>query len=127
MRCPCYIFDAKLQDDKKISKWKPRAQAGMFLGFSNLHLSLVGMVLNIRTGYISPQFHVVYDEKFETVMTNMLIDLSETWINLEKDSHNFYLDSWDRDVNGPLPTTGLEILIRNKMHIVVCSQKYKTI
>ena len=78
----------------------------MFLGFSNEHSSLVGLVLNIRTGYISPQFHVVYDEKFETVTTDMSIDLSETWIDLWKNSRDFYLDAWDTDIDGPLPTKG---------------------
>jgi len=39
----------------------------MFVGFSKEHSSLVALCLNIRTGKISPQFHVVFDEKFHTV------------------------------------------------------------
>ena len=75
----------------------------MFLGFSSEHSSTVGLILNTYMGNISPQFHVVYDEKFETVTTDMSIDLSETWIDLWKNSRDFYLESWDEQVDGPLP------------------------
>lgn len=65
--CPVYVLDARLQDGKKIPKWDPRARLGMFLGFSPLHSSTVPLVLNLRTGRISPQYHVIFDDKFETV------------------------------------------------------------
>ena len=32
------------------------------------HASSVGMIRNMSTGYVSPQYHVIYDNKFETVM-----------------------------------------------------------
>ena len=35
---------------------------------SPLYASLVGLIRNLGTGYISPQFRVVYDNKFETVI-----------------------------------------------------------
>ena len=41
---------------------------GQFLGFSEEHSSLVGTVRNLTTGYISPQFHLVYDDLYETVI-----------------------------------------------------------
>ena len=37
------------------------------LGFYDEHYSLVGNVRNLSTGYISPQFHLVFDDLFETV------------------------------------------------------------
>lgn len=70
--CPVYVLDPALQDGKKIPKWKPRARRGMFLGFSEKHSSLVGKILNIVTGYVSPQYHVVYDERFTTVTSTAL-------------------------------------------------------
>ena len=39
----------------------------MFVGFSEVHSSLVPLVLNVRTGKISPQYHVIFEDKFETV------------------------------------------------------------
>ena len=101
--CPTYVLDSRLQDGKKIPKWEPRARTGMFLGFSSEHSSMVGLILNIRTGAITPQFHVVYDERFETVTTDMSLDLSETWIDLWQGSREFYLDDWDPTLDGPLP------------------------
>jgi len=101
--CPAYVLDAKLQDGAKIPKWKNRGSCGMFLGFSHEHSSTVGLILNLRTGNISPQYHVVYDERFETVTTDMMVDLSETWIDLWKNSRDFYLPEWDINVDGPFP------------------------
>jgi hypothetical protein len=37
------------------------------LVFSNLHSSLIPLVLNVAIGHKSPQFHVIFDNKFETV------------------------------------------------------------
>jgi hypothetical protein len=65
--CPVYVLDAALQDGKKIPKWNPQARLGLFLGFSDLHSSQVPLVLNVESRHISPQFHVNFDDKFETV------------------------------------------------------------
>ena len=35
---------------------------------SLLHASYFGLIRNLDTLYISPHFHVVYDNKFETVI-----------------------------------------------------------
>ena len=37
------------------------------MGFSPLHASSVGLVRNVRTNNISPQFHLVFDDFYETV------------------------------------------------------------
>jgi hypothetical protein len=39
----------------------------MNLGVSSHHLTRVGLVLNVATGSVSPQFHCVYDDLFSTV------------------------------------------------------------
>jgi hypothetical protein len=65
--CPVYVLDAALQDGKKIPKWAPRARLGLFLGFSNLHSSQVALVLNVETKKITPQYHVIFDDMFQTV------------------------------------------------------------
>jgi hypothetical protein len=101
--CPCYVLDPRLQDGRKIPKWKPRSRMGQFLGFSGDHSSSIGLIRNIRTGYLSPQFHVVYDERFETVASELTIDLSELWIDLFKNSRDVYNEGHDISVDGPLP------------------------
>ena len=67
--CPCYVLDPKLQNNKKLPKWNRRARLGQFVGFSRQHSSTVALVRNLHTGYISPQYHVVFDDKFETVFS----------------------------------------------------------
>ena len=80
--CPAYVLDPRIQDGKKILKWEPKAHLGQFLGFSLEHASNVGLIRNMETGWISPQFHIVCNEPFQTVALEHNIDLSETWIDL---------------------------------------------
>jgi hypothetical protein len=65
--CPVYVLEAKLQNDQKLPKWNRRARLGQFVGFSDEHSSMVANVRHLTTGFISPQFHVVFDNLFETV------------------------------------------------------------
>ena len=65
--CPVYVLDPSLQNDKKIPKWNRRSRMGQFVGFSERHSSLVALVRHLDTEHISPQYHVVFDDKFETV------------------------------------------------------------
>jgi len=65
--CPVYVLDPKLQDGKKLPKWRKRSRLGVNLGVSPGHSTTVSRVLNTDTGYVSPQYHVVYDELFHTV------------------------------------------------------------
>lgn len=65
--CPVYCLHNKLQAGKNINKWLPRARLGIYLGFSPNHARNVGLVLNPRTGLVSPQFHAKYDDLWETV------------------------------------------------------------
>jgi hypothetical protein len=44
--------------------------SGNFLGYLDEHLSLVANVHHLSTGYVSPQFQVVFDDLFETVVPN---------------------------------------------------------
>ncbi len=66
--CPCYVLDHWLQSGTgKIPKWEPQAWMGIYVGQSPSHASNVAFILNLHTGHISPQFHVVYDDDFTTV------------------------------------------------------------
>ena len=67
---PVYVLDPTLQDGFKMPKFNPRARKGIYLGPSPLHASSVGMTLNPKTSRISPQFHCIHDDYFETVACN---------------------------------------------------------
>ena len=62
-----YILNTRLQNGFKISRFDPKAYQGIFTGNSPIHASTVGMILNPRTYRLSPQYHIIYDDYFETV------------------------------------------------------------
>ena len=64
---PGIFLNNALQAGKGIPKWFRRARMGVYLGRSPLHARSVALVLNIKTGIVSPQFHVAFDDMFETV------------------------------------------------------------
>ena len=65
--CPVYVLSAPLQTQQAQSKWMSRARLGIYLGMSPRHAKSVALVLNPRTGLVSPQFHVKFDDDFDTV------------------------------------------------------------
>ena len=67
--CPVYILDAKLKNvgGGGPPKWDPRACIGIYLVHSPSHAGSVALVMNPKTGLVSPEFHLVFDDNFETV------------------------------------------------------------
>ena len=82
--CPAYVLDPKIQDGNKLPRWEPKSRRGQFLGFSQRHSSTIGLIRNLKTGSISPQFHVVCDDRFTTIpsrLENEQIKQDE-WVDL---------------------------------------------
>ena len=65
--CPTYVLNSKLQAGQSIPKWYKRARLGVYLGRSPRHANSVALVLNLKTGLVSPAFHVAFDDHFETL------------------------------------------------------------
>jgi len=66
--CPAFVLDAPLQGSiGGKPKWSERSRVGVCLGHSSQHSSTVALILNPTTGHVSPQFHIVFDDLFETV------------------------------------------------------------
>ncbi|KAL7462696.1 hypothetical protein ACHAXS_003067 [Conticribra weissflogii] len=102
------LHDNRLQSNPKgVPKWEPRARLGIYVGRSPNHAGNVALVLNPKTGLVSPQFHVVFDDEFTTVpylrkgtvppnwadlvmnsaerTTTELYDLTKTWFEAHSD------------------------------------------
>jgi hypothetical protein len=110
---PVYVLDAALQNGHKIPKWSPRARLGLFLGFSDLHSSQVPLVLNVQTGKISPKYHVIFDNKFETVNSLLATEsLDKQWAQIFRLERECFLDV-DYDKNGNAIQPLLSELIKN--------------
>ena len=62
----------------KISKWQTWAHVGLYPRHSPMHAKTVVLVLNLTTGLVSPQFHIKYDDFFETV-NNSEFNLPIEW------------------------------------------------
>ena len=79
---PTYVLEPKLQKSgAKIPKWDPRSQREVNMSFRYMHSTQVGLVLNMLTGSISPQYNVVFSYMFSTVMSITDSD-PEVWIRL---------------------------------------------
>ena len=51
-----------------------RSRKGIYFRVSKHHSSTVNLILNPKTGVISPQYHCVFDEIFSTVWSNGQFD-----------------------------------------------------
>ena len=73
--CPTCVSEPKLQKPGvKNPKWAPKSRRGVNMGFRKMHSTQVGLVLNLTTGSISPQYHVVFDKMLSTVMSSTAAD-----------------------------------------------------
>ena len=106
---------------------------------SSTHARLVGMICNTQTGFISHQFHIAYDNTFETVMggyedneavTNPIWDVLVTREDISEEIfihtaqgeqqtiprlHNHWLSTEEQNT---LQTRDLESEIRQKIQTI---------
>ncbi len=64
------MLESKLQNGQKLPKWNRWSRLGQFLGYSYEHSSLVANIWHLKMGYVSPQYHVVFDDLFKTVFSS---------------------------------------------------------
>ena len=69
--CPVYVLKKELSNGKSIPRWEPRSDRGMYVGRSICHDGDVPLVLNLRTGYITAQWNVVFNDWFTTVASSV--------------------------------------------------------
>ena len=67
--CPIYILDARLQSvgGGDPPKFDPRSRLRIYIGRSVSHDGSVALVMKTKSVLVYPQFHLVFDENFETV------------------------------------------------------------
>jgi hypothetical protein len=93
--CPVFVLDPRLQDGKKIPKWNRRARLAQFVGFSPEHSTLVANVRHLQTNHVSPQFHLIHDDNFETILNDTPLDhplSDERLLDLFASSREVYAD-----------------------------------
>ena len=116
--CPVYILDARLQSNPKgVPKWEPRSRLGIYVGHSPAHAGSVALVLNPKTGLVSPQYHVVFDDQFTTVPHMRNLTVPPDWERLVRHSRELVTTerfdltkTWFEGQNDPSAGTVLEDL-----------------
>lgn len=107
--CPVYVFDARIKDGGKTPKWQKRSQRGIFVGYSTGHSFTVALVLNPDTGHMRAQYHVVFDELFNTTTAKEPSQVTlDTWNDLLTHGYDQHwaLDSEDDNGNPVNDQTG---------------------
>jgi hypothetical protein len=107
--CPCYVLDSRVQTNSKgLPKWEPRARLAIYVGHSPAHAGSVALVLNPKTGLVSPQFHVVFDDNFSTIPCLRDGTMPSNWAELVRNSSEAVTDedyditrTWFRQTNDP--------------------------
>jgi hypothetical protein len=98
--CPTYVLHDGLQGGgKRPNKWVRRSRVAINLGFSPRHARSVALVLSLVTGYVSPQFHMTFDDFFETVQEKGALPKSR-WQFLSR----FVTETGKPTTDAPAPT-----------------------
>ena len=66
--CPVYVLNNQLQAGQKGCKWEEHAQVGVYLGHSPQHACSIVLILSLKMGLVSPQFHCSFDDLFKTAL-----------------------------------------------------------
>jgi hypothetical protein len=81
------VLDSHLQSGiGGTPKWEPQFCLGIYVGHSPSHAGVVALVINPRTCHISPQYHVVFDDKFTTVPFMEKNEVPPNWAQLVKNA-----------------------------------------
>jgi len=116
--CPVYVLKSNLQGGNSQPKWDDRSRVGVYLGHSAQHAESVSLILNPKSGFVSPQFHCIYDDKFDSTRSDA--NFSKVWAEkaglLNPTSEDDYLSNIpDRmevtfeDRNDPSPSLSEEV------------------
>jgi hypothetical protein len=93
---PCFVLDSRLQSGiAGPPKWEPRSRLGIYVGHSPSHAGSVALVLNPRTGHVSPQYHVVFDDLFTTVACMKKSEVPPNWSELVSKSEKVTDEDYD--------------------------------
>ena len=106
--CPDYVLQAPLQTGAPFPKWNERSRVGIFLCHSPHHAASVPLILSTQMGLVSPQFHCVFDDRFETVKNEpndtSLWQCKAHFTKLAQDKTNDLLISTPTHTQAPTPS-----------------------
>eukprot|EP00957_Ditylum_brightwellii_P204894 15341264-Ditylum_brightwellii.AAC.1 len=60
------------------------SRASVYLGNSTVHDGIIALVLNLQTGHVSSQYHIVFDDEFTNVPYLDSAEAPPNWIDFIK-------------------------------------------
>jgi hypothetical protein len=95
--CPVYVLDRRMQEVTSPPKWTKRTTQKVYVGHFH-HSKLVSMVWDSKTKLVSPQFHVMLDDSFDTVQeTGPNVKHSDTIDRLFQTNRYLYDDPFGNE------------------------------
>ena len=78
--CPSYVLDSEMQAGQKRSKhkWEDQSKVSINVGSSPRHGRSISLLLSTQTGMITPQFHVRFDDAFDTSRRGSAVHLPKS-------------------------------------------------
>jgi hypothetical protein len=112
--------------------YRPTTCLAQFVEFSPDHLTLVANVRHLQTNYVSPQFHLIHDDNFETILNDTPLDhplSDECLLDIFETSREVYSDI-ERAEDGaivytppPLDDIWLDRGERREKHLEVAKER----
>ena len=79
---PVYTLHRKNHSSSGSPRWEPKSAVGIYCGHSPEHAGDVALVMNLQTGHVTPQFHVVFDDGWTAVPYLNKLEAPPNWKNL---------------------------------------------
>jgi hypothetical protein len=96
--CPVYVLDRRMQEGTSPPKWTKRTTQKVYVGHLHHYSRSVPMVWDPKTKLVSPQFHVMFDDHFDTVQPpDPNIKHADTMDRLFRDNRYTYDDPFGNE------------------------------
>ena len=69
---PVFVLELTLQQEHKISCQKLCSKLGVCVGKSHKYAGNISLVLDPLTSFVSPQFHLVHDDEFTSLLSKRI-------------------------------------------------------
>jgi hypothetical protein len=96
--CPVYVLDRRMQEGTSPPKCTKQTTQKVYVGHLHHYSKSVPLVWDPKTKLVSPQFHVMFDDKFDTVQApDPSIKQSDTMDQLFHSNRYIYDDAFGNE------------------------------
>jgi hypothetical protein len=108
--CPVYVLDRRMQEGTSPPKWTKRTTQKVYAAHLHHYSKSVPMIWYPKTKLVSPQFHVMFDDNFDTVQApDTNITHTDTMDSLFKTNSYKYDDPFGNEHTYLFSHGGLDI------------------